>query len=85
MRLSVKFSGAVLLLLLASLGCVAWLVIRYQTQSLHQRSLERSQMLLSLAESSREYTRQTLGPGRPQGRRPPFRRADLRGRVRPPS
>jgi signal transduction histidine kinase/DNA-binding response OmpR family regulator len=62
MRLSVKFSGAVLLLLLVSLGCVAWGVIAHQTRSLHQRALERSQLLLSMGEASREYARQTLSP-----------------------
>jgi signal transduction histidine kinase/DNA-binding response OmpR family regulator len=62
MRLSVKFSGAVLLLLLVSLGCLAALVIRYQTHALNQQALERSQTLLSLGEASREYARQTLSP-----------------------
>ena len=36
MKLSVKFSGAVLLVLAASLGATAWLVIRHQARSLQQ-------------------------------------------------
>jgi signal transduction histidine kinase/DNA-binding response OmpR family regulator len=62
MRLSVKFSGAVLLLLLASLGLAAFLIIRHQTRSLHEQALGRSRTILSLGESAREYTRQTLSP-----------------------
>ena len=57
MKLSVKFSGAVLLVLAASLGATAWLVIRHQARSLQQEALERSQTVLSFGESCREYAR----------------------------
>jgi signal transduction histidine kinase/DNA-binding response OmpR family regulator len=62
MRLSVKFSGAVLLLLAVSLGCTAMLVIRRQSQRLQQEALERSRIVLSMGEASREYARDTLSP-----------------------
>src|SRR5262249_27801099 len=62
MKLSVKFSGAVLLLVAVSLGLTAWLLIRRQTQSLHDEALERSRIILSMGEASREYARETLSP-----------------------
>src|SRR3954454_9994833 len=62
MQLSVKFSGAVLLLVGVSLGLTAWLLIRRQTQHLHDEALERSRIILSLSEASREYARETLSP-----------------------
>jgi hypothetical protein len=62
MRLSVKFSGAVLLLVALVLGCTSWLVIRRQTRTLHAEALERSQTILSLGEAVRDYARQTLSP-----------------------
>src|SRR4051812_45624498 len=62
MKLSVKFSGAVLLLVALSLGVTAWLLIRRQTQHLHDEALERSRIILSLSQASREYARETLSP-----------------------
>jgi signal transduction histidine kinase/DNA-binding response OmpR family regulator len=62
MTLSVKFSGAVLLLLAVSLGCAALLVIRRQSHRLQQEALERSRIVLSMGEASREYARDTLSP-----------------------
>jgi signal transduction histidine kinase/CheY-like chemotaxis protein len=62
MRLSVKFSGAVLLLLAVSLGCTALLVIRRQSERVQQEALERSRIVLSMGEASREYARDTLSP-----------------------
>src|SRR5260221_5249982 len=62
MKLSVKFSGAVLLVLAVSLGATAWLVIRHQAQSLEQESLQHSQTILSFGESCREYAREKLAP-----------------------
>jgi two-component system, sensor histidine kinase and response regulator len=62
MKLSVKFSGAVLLLLACSLSLTAYLVIRRQNQNLQRQVLERSQTILSLGEASCDYARQTLAP-----------------------
>jgi signal transduction histidine kinase/DNA-binding response OmpR family regulator len=62
MKLSVKFSGAVLLLLACSLSLTALLVIQRQNQNLQRQVLERSQTILSLGEASRDYARQTLAP-----------------------
>src|SRR6476661_3440456 len=62
MKLSVKFSGAVLLLVAVSLGLTAWLLIRRQTQNLNDEALERSRIILSMGEASREYARETLSP-----------------------
>ena len=62
MKLSVKFSGAVLLLLACSLSLTGALVIQRQNQNLQRQVLERSQTILSLGEASRDYARQTLAP-----------------------
>src|SRR5262245_60628862 len=62
MKLSVKFSGAVLLLVAVSLGLTAWLLIRLETQNLQNEAVERSHIILSLGEASREYARETLSP-----------------------
>ena len=62
MKLSVKFSGAVLLLLACSLSLAASLVIHRQNQHLQRQVLERSQTIISFGEASRDYASQTLGP-----------------------
>jgi PAS domain S-box-containing protein len=61
-KLSLKFSGAVLALLAACLGLTAWVVIRHQTRSLQHEALTRSQTVLSFGQASRDYTRNTLSP-----------------------
>jgi PAS domain S-box-containing protein len=61
-KLSVKFSGAVLLLLAIVLGGTAALLIRQQRQAAQDALLQRTQAVLSFGESCQEYTRDTLAP-----------------------
>ena len=62
MKLSVKFSAAVILVLLVSLGGTAWLLVHLQNQAIHEQALVRAQTVLDFGESCREYTRKTLSP-----------------------
>jgi PAS domain S-box-containing protein len=61
-KLSVKFGGAVLLMLAAILGVTAALLIRHQRQSIQELLLQRTQTILSFGESCRDYARDTLAP-----------------------
>jgi signal transduction histidine kinase/DNA-binding response OmpR family regulator len=62
MRLGVKFSGAVALLLVVTVGGTTAVLIRHQHQAMYEEALERSQLVLSFGESCRTYTRNTLSP-----------------------
>jgi PAS domain S-box-containing protein len=61
-KLSVKFSAAVLLVLAVVLGGTAALLIRQQRLSAQEVLLRRTQTVLSFGESCREYTREVLAP-----------------------
>jgi signal transduction histidine kinase/CheY-like chemotaxis protein len=61
-RLSIKFASAVVLLLAATLGGTAWLLIAQQQRAMQAEVLQRAKTVLSFGEASREYARNTLSP-----------------------
>jgi signal transduction histidine kinase/AmiR/NasT family two-component response regulator len=61
-KLSLKFSVAVVLLLAVVLGGMAALLIRHQRRAVHEEAVQRAQLTLSFGESCREYTREVLSP-----------------------
>jgi len=62
MRLSIKVTSVVAVLLLLTLGGMAWLLIRHQERELARAVHLRAQTVLSFGEAAREYTRETLSP-----------------------
>src|SRR5581483_6537551 len=62
MRLSVKFAGAVSLLLVAILGGTAWMIVRHQQEVIHEQALRRAEVVLSFGQACRAYARNTLAP-----------------------
>jgi signal transduction histidine kinase/DNA-binding response OmpR family regulator len=61
-KLSIKFAGAVVLLLAVTLGGTAGLLISQQRRALQAEVLQRAKTVLSFGEASREYARNTLSP-----------------------
>jgi signal transduction histidine kinase/DNA-binding response OmpR family regulator len=61
-KLNVKFCLAGMALLCGALGTTAFALIRLQEHDLHEQARQRTQVVLSMAEATREYTRQTLSP-----------------------
>ena len=62
MKLSVKFSGAVLVVLAVTLGGTAAVLIHHQDRAIKDEVHGRAQTLLHFGESCRQYTRETLSP-----------------------
>jgi PAS domain S-box-containing protein len=73
-KLSVKFSATVILLLLVSLGGAAWLLVEHQNQAINDQVLSRAKLVLDFGESCRQYTRDTLSPAvhKAYGRKSPL-------------
>src|SRR5262249_26232405 len=61
-KLSVKFSTAVILIVIASLAATAAVVIRQQNQAIHAQVRVRAENVLLFGQSCRQYTRETLSP-----------------------
>jgi signal transduction histidine kinase/CheY-like chemotaxis protein len=62
MKLSTKFIGAVVLLVVAALGGTAWIFIRHQENAANAEVLVRAQTVLSFGQACRAYTGETLRP-----------------------
>jgi twitching motility protein PilJ len=62
MRLSIKFSLLILILLVLTLGAVAWRLMDQQRQVVHKEVEKRAKTVLSFGEASRDYARNTLSP-----------------------
>jgi signal transduction histidine kinase/CheY-like chemotaxis protein len=62
MKLSVKFIGAIILLLGSVLGGTAWMLTEHQQQAAEAELLHRAQRVLSFGQASREYVATKLRP-----------------------
>lgn len=62
MKLSLKFTAAVLAVLAVALGITAWQLIRQYQAEAARGSLERALSVLSFGEACRAYARETLSP-----------------------
>jgi protein-histidine pros-kinase len=61
-KLSFKFAVAVGLLLAATLGGTAWMIIQHQQEVITRQAHRRAQMVLSFGEACRAYARNKLSP-----------------------
>jgi methyl-accepting chemotaxis protein len=62
MKLNLKFSGVLAVLLALLLGGCAWIMIEHQEKALNDEALRRAQTVLSFVQACRDYTRNTLAP-----------------------
>jgi PAS domain S-box-containing protein len=62
MKLNLKFSGVLAVLLALLLGGCAWIMIEHQEKALNDEVLRRAQTVLSFGQACRDYARNTLAP-----------------------
>src|SRR5262245_42064599 len=62
MKLSVKFNGAIIVMLASALGGTAWLLSRHQEAAADAELLQRAQTVLSFGQACREYVSTKLRP-----------------------
>src|SRR4051812_20239379 len=62
MKLSTRFTGSVILCVVATLGAGAWIILDQQQRNIHEQVLARAQNVLNFGEACREYTREVLSP-----------------------